>query len=175
MNGHFQQLKDVFELLSYAAVVVGVPAGLLQYFLTVKKEQQDREYGTYNALDEKYIEFEKLCLQRPYLDVFDIPDKVPAALTEPQKKEEVIAFTILFAIFERAYLMYSDGSTAIKQRQWSGWDEYIRRFCKRENFRRAWVLSGNTFDTTFQHYMAECLGEFSNPKASPAQGQKKAG
>jgi hypothetical protein len=174
MNGGFQQLKDVFELLSYAAVVVGVPAGLFQYYRTVKKEQQDREYGTYNALDEKYLEFEKLCLEHPYLDVFDIPDQAPIQLTEPQKKEELIAFTMLFSIFERACLMYSDESTAIKQRQWTGWEEYIRRFCKRENFRRAWATSGNTFDTTFQDYMAQCLRELRNAPASRAKSDGEA-
>ena len=163
MNADFQQLKDVFELLSYAAIVVGVPVGLFQYYRTVKKEQQDREYGTYNALDEKYLEFEKLCLEHPY------PDQMPIQLTEPQKKQELIAFTMLFSIFERACLMYRDQSTTIKQRQWSGWHEYIGRFCRRENFRRAWATSGNTVDTIFQGYMAQRLSELQSAPASRAK------
>ncbi len=174
MNASFQQLKDFFDLLSHMVVVLGVPAGLFQYYRTVKKEQQDRDYGTYNALDEKYIEYEKMCVEHPYLDVFDIPDQVPVKLTDPQKKEELIAFTILFSIFERACLMYKDDSTAIKQRQWSGWEEYIRRFCKRENFRRAWDTSGNTFDTTFQDYMAKRLSELQSAPTSGAKSGQEA-
>lgn len=149
----FRYWKDILEALSYLVVLLGVPVGLFQYFRAVKKEQLDREYGTYNALDEKFLEFQNMCLAHPDLDIFDVPDKKPGTLTAEQQKKELIAFTILFSIFERAYLMYHDQSTAIKQKQWTGWDEYIRDFCRRENFKRAWRESGATYDKDFEEYI----------------------
>jgi hypothetical protein len=141
------------------AVLVGVPLGLYQYYRAVKKEQHDREYGAYNALDDKYLEFQKMCLEYPHLDVFDIRDPMRVELTEIQRKQELITFTMLFSIFERAYLMYSGQSAAIRQRQWSGWHDYIGDYCGRENFKRAWAVSGNTFDSDFQAYMGQRVRE----------------
>ena len=162
-------LNDVklwLEILSHVVVLVGVPFGLYRYIRTVQKEQQDREYGTYNALDEKYIEFQRLCLDHPELDIFDVPRPGPKPLSEDQARQELIIFTILFAIFERAYLMYSDESTRLKKNQWSGWDEYIRSYCRRANFVKAWTASGATFDKNFEVYMAKALSP--NSRKTPS-------
>lgn len=125
----------------------------------MKKEQQDREYGTYDALDEKYLQFLNLCFTHPELDIFEKPDAAPRPLSEEQKKQELIALTMLTSICERAYLMYSDQSTALKRRQWSGWDEFIRGYCQRENFRRALAQTGEGFDLGFQQYIRRVLAE----------------
>jgi hypothetical protein len=62
---------------------------------------------------------------------------------------------MLFSIFERAYLLYSDQASALKKKQWIGWDSYIKSYCERENFLKAWKISGSTFDTDFEKYMRE--------------------
>lgn len=152
-----QSLKLVLEILSLSAVVLGVPAGLGQYYLSVRKEQQDREYGTYDALDNKFHEYQRLCFDNPDLDIHDVPLASAGPASAERQRREDIAFTILFAIFERAYLMYADQSTELKEKQWAGWDEYIRSFCQRENFRRAWRVSGSTFDADFEQYMRQCI------------------
>ena len=166
----FVYWKGVLEGLSYLVVLLGVPVGLVQYFRTVRKEQLDREYGTYNALDEKFLEFQNICLEHPDLDIFDVPDRAPANLTPEQVKKQTIAFTILFSIFERAFLMYHDQSTTLKQKQWTGWDEYIQAFCRRENFRQAWRESGSTFDKDFEAYVHRFMPvrESPQPKAAAA-------
>ena len=65
---------------------------------------------------------------------------------------------MLFSIFERSYLLYIDQYSRIKKKQWIGWDTYIKSFCQRENFLRAWKASGSTFDTEFEKYMEETIG-----------------
>lgn len=144
---------DILDAISKMVVILGLPLAYIQYLRTKRKEKRDREYGTYNALDEKYLEFQKLCLQHPYLNIFDIPDESPRKLDTKQQKEELILYTMLFSIFERAYLLYSDQNSAIKQKQWSGWDSYIKSYCVRDGFLSAWKISGNTFDTDFEKYM----------------------
>jgi hypothetical protein len=178
---HFQQVKDVAEFLSYVAVVLGVPLALLQFRDAVRKEQedrqqrnraiekerQDREYATYDALDDKYLEFQKLCFDHPHLDISDVPDKDPAPLTEAQKKQQIIAFSMLFSMFERARIMYLDQSADVKKRQWTGWEEYIGNYLRRTNFREAWEIYGTQYDSRFQEYMAGRLKEMRS--ASPPQ------
>lgn len=149
-----QDWRTIAEMLAHATVVLGFPIAIVEFRKRRLREQHDREYGTYNALDEKYLEFQQLCLRMPRLNIFDVPDVTPAPLSEEEKKQEVIAFTMLFSIFERAFLMYYDQNTELRRKQWAGWDQYIRTFCARENFARAWAASGATFDTDFQEYIA---------------------
>ena len=106
--------------------------------------------------------FLRVCLERPYLDVFDIADDAPALLTPEQKKEELIAFTILFSVFERAYLTYCrhPQSSQSRQSQWPGWEAFIRTYARRSNFREAFLKSGNTFDERFEKYMNSLLAEY---------------
>src|SRR5438105_627431 len=153
----FAEWKDIFELLSYVTVVLGLPAAIYQYRRSKLREQADREYGTYNALDEKYLDFQRLCFEHPDLDIFDIPDASPQPLNEEQMKRELIAFTMLISVFERAYLMYHDQTNRVKAAQWTGWDEYIRAYCDRDNFRNAWEVSGETFDRNFENYVEDIL------------------
>lgn len=136
---------------------LGIPAGLWQYVRSTEKEIRDREYATFDALDDKFIEFQRLCLEHPELDIFDIADESPVPKSAEMQKQELIAFTILFAIFERAFIMYSDGSTEAKTRQWNGWDEYVRMYLRRSNVRKAWDASGSTYDLEFEKYMRQQL------------------
>jgi len=154
---NLSQWKDIFELLSYVTVTVGGPVAITQYRRTKHREQQDREYGTYNALDEKYLQFQTMCFEHPELDIFDVPDTAPKVLSDEQAKQELIAFTQLISIFERAFLMYHDQSTKIKIAQWTGWDEYIRHYCQRQNFIYAWEMNGTTFDLDFENYMESII------------------
>ncbi len=146
-------IKEWAEVIQAILVIVGIPIGLYQYYHAVHKEQHDREYATYDALDQKFLDYQLLCMNNPDLDIHDVADSSPKTLTPQEQKKELIAFTILFSIFERAFLMYADQSDDYRKRQWVGWDEYIRLFAARANFQRAWKASGSTFDAHFEEYM----------------------
>jgi hypothetical protein len=151
--------KEIAETVSHVIVIVGLPLAIIQYWKESSKERMDRRYEIYSSMDEKFVEWEKLCLEYPELDIHDVKDSVPVVLNEKQKKQEVILFTILFSIFERAYMLYSDESTQLKKSQWTGWDQYMQDYCKRENFRQAWKISGTTFAMEFQSYMETKIKE----------------
>jgi hypothetical protein len=159
MTSGIASWKDFLEFGSYLAVVLGVPAALVQYVRATLKEQKDREYGTYDELDDKYLDYQRLCLENPELDIWDIPDDLPKVLSQVERKRELQVFTVLFSIFERAYLMYSDMSSEVKRTQWHGWEEYIRSYSKRENFSRAWKQGGSTFATDFTRYMDALIAD----------------
>jgi len=152
-----ESLFMALEAIYYLTVIFGLPLAVFEYLRVKRKEKQDRDYETYNSLDEKYLEFQQLCLSHPYLDIFDVPDANPVQLDERQKKEELIAYTMLMSVFERAYLMYHGTSRKMRKSQWSEWHDYIRSYCARANFRAAWEKSGNTFHTDYQNYMERLM------------------
>ena len=158
------------QLLASVTVLLGFPLVIIRYFRTTRKEARDREYGTYNALDDKYLAFQHICLEHPRLDIGDIPLAAPPILTAEEQTQEVIAFTVLCSVFERAFLMYQDQRFSVRIRQWLGWHEYIEGYCRRTNFREAWSITGKTFDVRFQDFMQGMLratAPVSRPLASP--------
>ena len=151
----WESVKLTLDIITAGVVI---PFGILTYLRNAQKEQRDREEDAYDALDDRYLEYLNFCQTHPLLDVFDVADANPAQLTLEQQKQELIAFVMLFTIFERAYLKYYDQATAIKAKQWSGWEKYIREFCKRGNFRKAWKTQGTLFDQGFEAYMKAVIG-----------------
>jgi hypothetical protein len=143
---------DIIEKL---VIILGFPFAIWQYKTATDKEKYDRDYEVYNSLDNKYIEWQNLCLAHPYLDISDIKDSISPKLNLTQEKEEVILFSILFSLFERAYLLYNKESNPMMQGQWEGWDEYIDTYCQRKNFREIWIKYGYSYDPNFTNYMNE--------------------
>ena len=143
--------NDLDYLLKWIQLL-GIPVAVWIYFVNKRKERLDREYGTYDALDDKYVEYLALCLQNPDLDVADTRRDCHA-LTPDQQHREKIIFTILVSIMERAFLMYKDKSARIKKAQWTGWDAYIREWSSRENFAAVVVEIQQQFDSDFVDYL----------------------
>jgi len=152
-------METWLRILYYIVFILGIPIGLIRYWLTKRKEQRGRDDATFDALDHKFMEFQRLCLDFPELDIFDVPDKNAKDKNEFQRKQELIAFTFLFSIFERAHRTYKDVSKKSKKIEWTGWQEYIQQFCVRENFLNAWKESGRTFNSDFQNYMQNLLAD----------------
>jgi len=150
-----EYFKNWVEILGNLSLVIGIPIALIEYNNNKQKERRDKEYDAFNEMDEKFIHYQHLCLENIELDVFDKPDNKPKDIDQNQKKKELIIFTILFSIFERAHLMYTKQKSEVKKKQWSGWVEYIESFIDRSNFIEAWKESGKTFDMAFQNFMNE--------------------
>jgi hypothetical protein len=165
MSWDFQTITDIFVIMESIAIMLGVPIALWQYRRATEHERQvadherrDTENSAYDSTDQAFRDYQKLCMENPKLDIFDVPDKKPKQLTPEEKKKEVIAFTMLFSVFERAHFIYDNYKSLTVSpvsRQWDAWEEYIEGFCKRDNFKQAWKVSGKTFDPKFQKYMEE--------------------
>jgi hypothetical protein len=144
---------DFFQILANLSIVLGIPVSLYLFYTEKEKERREREYGTYNALDDKYIDYLKLCLAYPEYDIFDIPNEENKEMSPEKRRMQLMLFSILVSILERSFLMYKDQSTKIKRDQWSGWDSYIRDYTSRISFREAWKLIGDDFDRNFVEYV----------------------
>ncbi|WP_286232826.1 hypothetical protein [Thalassotalea sediminis] len=154
-----EKLSQILEILTFIITIAGVPTAIYVYLKEQKKQRLEREYGTFDALDEKYIEIQQLCIEHPSLDVFDSPYNNPVTLTEEQKKQEEAILLIRIAIFERAYLMYNRVTLGAKTTQWQGWELEIIEWFHRPNFQKVWQNHGKYFDSFFYQHFEKVYNE----------------
>ncbi|MEK6479681.1 hypothetical protein WJR50_19215 [Catalinimonas sp. 4WD22] len=150
-----QEYKLYLEIGALLVTLFGVPSAIYVYWQQKSKERKEREYGTYNALDDKYIDFLNLCLENHDLDIYHIAKKGKSEYSPEQNARELIIFEILISLFERAFLMYRDQDSKIKKLQWEGWNRYMEDWMQRDNFRRAWERLGTQWELNFENHMKE--------------------
>jgi hypothetical protein len=152
--------RDILEILQLLVIVVGAPWAYLQFIRERERDQVRRHDQSYEALDDRYSSWLEACLEHPNLDIFDVPDPTARTLNDVEKKEELILFTSLIAIFERAYFLVLSPSAKKLQTgrvSWVAWSDYIERYCQRPNFQTAWAKAGDTFSDEFRDFMGAKL------------------
>lgn len=144
---------NITQIIYYIAMSIAGPLAVIAYLQVKRTERLEKEYKTYDELDNRFFEYQKLALQYYDLDILDVPNNDPSLAFDKKRKQEMVAFAILFSLFERAYLMFSNQADTFRQRQWSGWKRFLNDFIRRESVRTAWHLSKETYDTDFQAFM----------------------
>src|SRR6476620_159037 len=142
--------KDLAQILYYVTLSVAGPLALIEYFKAKKRDHLANEYKIYDELNDRFFEYQKIALEYYDLDILDVPNNDPSLAFDKKRKQEMVAYSILFSLFERAYLMFSHQADVFRQRQWSGWKHFLNDFLRRENVRTAWEASKATYDTDFQ-------------------------
>jgi hypothetical protein len=143
-------LKNVAQVLYYLSLSITGPLALFGYLTAKHKEQLEREYRTYDELDNKFLEYQKLALQHD-LDLIEAPDNsVTLSPDRLRLKRELVTASCGFALFQRAFLMFHGQSNTFKARQWKGWDRLLNSFLLRPGVRHAWQVCKPHFDTAFQ-------------------------
>jgi hypothetical protein len=148
-------ISGIFQIMQYLVFIIGIPITIYKYITSKKREQIDREYGTYDALDREFKDYCKLCLEHPDLDVAGYPNEATPNYTPEQKKQELIMFSMLCSLFERAYLMFKGSTSAAEKRRWAGWIAYFNDFSARKNFQSWWKQYGREYDTEFVDYFQQ--------------------
>jgi hypothetical protein len=83
-------------------------------------------------------------------------------LSEEQEERRFALFGILVSIFERAYiLVYEERMSRQTRRLWYSWEDYMREWCRRPEFRKALpeLLEGE--DLEFRNHIESIAKEFS--------------
>jgi hypothetical protein len=123
-----------WELLSYVVTVIGLPMAIAVFLTEKRKERRNEEEAVYESVSDNYQEFLRIVLEHPDLHLFSMT-KTPA-LTEDQQERMMVIFSMLISLFERAYiLLYDEHASLDKQRRWLSWEDYMREWCAREDFR----------------------------------------
>lgn len=124
-----------FELLSYVVTIIGFPLGISIFIFEQRKERQNEEEELYQRLSDEYTNFLKLVLENADLQLLRQQGQ-PQSLTDEQKERKLILFGILVSLFERAYiLVYEEDMNKQTRRLWLSWEDYMREWCRREDFR----------------------------------------
>ena len=116
--------KDLAQIHYYVTLSVAGPPALTE---CVKAERRDRlanEYKVSVELDDRSFEYQKIALQYYDLDILDVPNNDASLGFDKKRKQEMVAYAILFSLFERAFLMFHPQAQAFQPRQWWGWNHF---------------------------------------------------
>ena len=84
---------------------------------------------------------------------------LPSPTPEQWERMQVI-FDMLISLFERAYLVaYKDEMSPTEQRRWNSWDDYMREWCRRDDFYNALPTLLRGEDAQFQAYIQRIARE----------------
>jgi hypothetical protein len=149
---------QTWELLSYIVTAVGLPLAIIVFLYEQHKERDNEEEEVYQLLSDNYQDFLKITLDNPDLRLFSA-DKTPT-LTETERERMLIVFSMLVSLFERAYLLlYEEHMSGRQERRWASWEDYMREWCQRSDFRNELphLLEGE--DANFKKYIQKLAAE----------------
>jgi hypothetical protein len=130
-------MRETWEMLSYMVTVIGLPFAIAVFIFEQRRERQSEEEEIFQRLSDEYREFLKLVLDNSDLHLLRF-DGVPHDLTEEQKERRLAIFGILVSLFERAYLLvYEERMGKQARRMWQSWEDYMREWVRRSEFRDA--------------------------------------
>jgi hypothetical protein len=151
-------LTEALELASYAVTIVGLPFAVWVFMAQQRKERENEEEEGYQHLSDAYNAFLQVVLDNADLQLRSAP-----ALPNPtaqQNERMLVIFDMLISLFERAYLVaYKDEMDATERRRWNSWDDYMREWCRRDDFFNALPLLLRGEDPEFQRYIKRVAQE----------------
>jgi hypothetical protein len=151
-------LAQVLEVASYAVTVIGLPFAFWVFWAEQRKERENEEEEAYQLLSNAYNEFLKVVLAHPDLQLRTAPALENA--TPEQRERMLVIFDMLISLFERAYLIaYKSDMGQAERRRWNSWDDYMREWCRREDFRTALPQMLRGEDPAFVAYIARLAQE----------------
>lgn len=161
-------LVEWFEFLSYVVTVVGLPLAIFVFIDEQRRERQNEEEALYQSLADQYDGFLRLILDHPDLGLSGrfIAHR---PLTEEQRERKHLIFEIIIALFERATIMlFSPRMGRHEQRLWASWEDYMRTWCRREDFRDALPLVLEGEDDAFSRHILAIAQAEANRASSAA-------
>ncbi|HSC67006.1 MAG TPA: hypothetical protein VLC79_04925 [Cellvibrio sp.] len=148
---------ELWELGSYIVTVIGLPMAILVFLYEQRKERENEEEEVYQLLSDNYQDFLKVALEHPDLRLFSASGN--PLLNDEQSERQLIIFSMLTSLFERAYLLLYEEDMAPKQaRRWNSWEDYIVEWCNKPHFRNLLpkMLTGE--DPSFATYIEKIAG-----------------
>lgn len=159
---------ETWELLSYVVTAVGLPLAIIVFLYEQKRERDNEEEEVYQLLSDNYQDFLKVALDNPDLRLFSA-EQTPD-LTKEQRERKIIIFNMLISLFERAYLLLYEPKMSPQQaRRWSSWADYMREWCRREDFRALLPVLLEGEDAEFVSYIRTLAGSKSARQPAPEQ------
>ena len=146
-----------WEVSSYIVATLGLPFAIFLFFHEQRKERDAEDEEAYQLLQDAYNDFLKIVLDNPDLRLRSA--KARDDLDDEQRERTLIIFEMLIALFERAYIVaYEPDMTGVALKRWHSWDDYMREWCRREDFYYLLPQLLRGVDEEFAAYI-RCLAE----------------
>jgi hypothetical protein len=128
-------ILEILEAATYIVTILGLPFAIYIFAVEQRKQRENEDEEINELLSRAYTDFLKLVIDHPDLKLRSArstPD-----LTEDQQDQVFAMFEILISLFERVYvLLYEEGMTGRQLRLWLSWEDFMREWCRREDFRK---------------------------------------
>lgn len=124
---------DFWETASFVVTVFGLPFAIFLFLHEQRRERDSEDEEAYQMLQNAYSEFLQIVLNNPDLQLRSATAR--ADMSNEQRERTLIIFEMLIALFERAYIVsYEPDLKGVALRRWNSWDDYMREWCRREDF-----------------------------------------
>lgn len=144
---------ETWEFLSYVVTVVGLPFAIVVFMFEQRKERQNEDEEVYQRLSDEYADFLQLLLENADLRLMSQASGQVDYTAEQLERKHII-FELLTSLFERAYiLVYEPRMNTQTKRLWSSWEDYIRYWCRRKDYREALKTLLEGEDPDFEKYI----------------------
>ena len=150
--------KDTWELWSYVVTVIALPAAILIFVLEQRKEREKDEEEVYQLLSDNYQDFLKVALEHSELKLFST---ARAERPTPEEREQMfIIYSMLVSLFERAFLLLHERRMSrTQERRWRTWEDYMREWVRRKDFRSFLPMLLDDEDPEFVAYIEGLVNE----------------
>jgi hypothetical protein len=160
---------ESWELLSYIVTVVGLPLAIFVFLYEQRKERENEDEEVYQLVSDNYQDFLRIALENPDLRLFSA--EAVEGLNDEQRERQLIIFTMLMSLFERAYLLLYDENMSPKQaRRWNSWEDFIIEWCRKPHFRALLPQLLHGEDPGFVRYLRQVAAASDSPAADKARG-----
>ena len=157
-----EEWHDLWEVASFIVTVVALPFAVGFFVWEQRKERDNEEEEGYQLLSNAYNDFLKVVLAHP--DLHLRTNEPLANPTIEQTERMLVIFDMLMSLFERAYLVaYKPKMTETEARRWNSWDDYMREWCRREDFHNALPSLLHGEDPEFRDYICRVAVEERGP------------
>ncbi|HJU71942.1 MAG TPA: hypothetical protein VJ603_08850 [Paucimonas sp.] len=130
---NFLTNRDFWETASFVVTVFALPFAIFLFLFEQRKERDAEDEEAYQLLQDAYNDFLKIVLDNPDLQLRSATTR--ADLNNEQRERALIIFEMLIALFERAYIVsYEPDMRGVALRRWHSWDDFMREWCRREDF-----------------------------------------
>ena len=125
------------EALSYIVTILGFPGAIAVFVYEHRQRLANEEAELHRNLSQEYDNFLRLVLDNADLLLLRRAG-APPSLSEEQAERRQIIFMMLVSLFEKAFIiLYDEDMGRDARRRWLSWEDDMREWCRKEDFRAA--------------------------------------
>ena len=126
-----------FAALGNVVTVVGLPFAIGVFILEKRRERNAEADALNQRLNDDYSRFLTLVLDNADLKLFQEYDENETLSAEQRERKRVL-FAMLISVFEQSYItLYEREMGRQATRRWLSWEDDMRDWCRRPDFRDA--------------------------------------